>query len=52
MRHFKVIRNFNSNHENLYFESSFIGTGAVKLTKLNDNKLKESKTLSHRRFSF
>ena len=48
----KLLEIFNSNHENLYFESSFIGTGAVKLTKLNDNKLKRSKTLSDRRFSF
>lgn len=48
----KLLEIFNSNHENLYFESSFIGTGAVKLTKLNDNKLKRSKTLSDRRLSF
>ena len=30
-----MIQIFNTNHENLLFESSFIGTGAVKLTKLN-----------------
>ena len=48
----KLIQIFNSNHENLYFESSFIGTGAVKLTKLNDQKLKKYKSLSDRRFSF
>tara|TARA_B100001121_G_C18606676_1_gene582188 strand:- start:288 stop:935 length:648 start_codon:yes stop_codon:yes gene_type:complete len=48
----KLIQIFNSNHENLLFESSFIGTGAVKLTKLNDEKLKKSYPLSNRRFSF
>jgi len=42
---------YNSNHENLYFESSFIGTGAVKLTKLNDKKLNKSSSLSDRRLS-
>ncbi len=48
----KLIQIFNSNHENLYFESSFIGTGVVKLTKLNNEKLKKYKSLSDRRFSF
>ena len=48
----RLIEIFNSNHKNLYFESSFIGTGAVKLTKLNNEKLKNYKSLSDRRFSF
>ncbi len=48
----KLIQIFNSNHENLYFESSFIGTGAVKLTKLNNKKLEKYKNLNDRRFSF
>ena len=48
----KLIQIFNENHENLYFESSFIGTGLVKLTKLNDKDLNEYKPLSDRRFSF
>ncbi len=48
----KLLEIYNSNHENLYFECSFIGTGAIKLTKLNDKKLKRSKALSDRRFSF
>ena len=45
MKHFKkLIEIFNSNHQNLYFRSSFIGTGVVKnLTKLNDEKLKNQK---------
>ena len=47
----RLIQIFNSNHENLYFESSFIGTGAVKLTKLNNEKLKNYKSLFDRRFS-
>ncbi len=47
----RLLEIFNSNHENLYFESSFIGTGVVKLTKLNSKKLKKSEVLSHRRFS-
>ena len=47
----RLIQIFNSNHENLLFESSFIGTGAVKLTKLNDKKLKKSYALSDRKFS-
>ena len=48
----RLIQIFNSNHENLYFESSFIGTGAVKLTKLNDEKLKKHNSLPDRKFSF
>ena len=48
----RLLEIFNSNHENLYFESSFIGTGVVKLTKLNSKKLEKSKILSHRIFSF
>ena len=48
----RLIQIFNTNHENLLFESSFIGTGAVKLTKLNDKKLKKSYSLSDRKFSF
>ena len=48
----RLIEIFNSNHKNLYFVSSFIGTGAVKLTKLNNEKLKNYKSLSDRRFSF
>ncbi len=47
----KLLQIFNSNHENLYFESSFIGTGVVKLTKLNDNRLEMPKTLKERKFS-
>ncbi len=47
----KLLEIYNSNHENLYFECSFIGTGAVKLTKLNDKKLKKSNSLSDRRLS-
>ena len=47
----KLIEIFNSNHQNLYFESSFIGTGVVKLTKLNDEKLKKPRKLSDRKFS-
>ena len=47
----KLIEIFNSNHQNLYFESSFIGTGAVKLTKLNDEKLKKPRKLNDRKFS-
>lgn len=47
----KLIEIYNSNHENLYLEASFIGTGVVKLTKLNDKKLKKSNSLSDRRFS-
>ena len=47
----RLLEIFNSNHENLYFESSFIGTGVVKLTKLNSKKLEKSKILSHRIFS-
>ena len=47
----RLLEIFNSNHENLYFESSFIGTGVVKLTKLNSKNLEKSKILSHRIFS-
>lgn len=47
----RLLQIFNSNHENLYFESSFIGTGTVKLTKLNNMKLKKYRSLSDRRFS-
>ena len=47
----RLLQIFNSNHESLYFESSFIGTGAVKLTKLNKNKLKKFKSLPDRRLS-
>tara|TARA_A100001011_G_scaffold370279_1_gene426414 strand:+ start:24 stop:674 length:651 start_codon:yes stop_codon:yes gene_type:complete len=48
----RLIQIFNTNHENLYFEASFIGTGAVKLTKLNDKILEKYNTLSDRKFSF
>lgn len=47
----RLLEIFNSNHENLYFESSFIGTGAVKLTKLSNSVLKKPRSLSDRRFS-
>ena len=47
----RLLEIFNSNHENLYFESSFIGTGAVKLTKLSNSELKKPRSLSDRRFS-
>lgn len=47
----RLLQIFNSNHENLYFESSFIGTGVVKLTKLNSKKLKKYEPLSDRKYS-
>lgn len=47
----KLLEIFNSNHQNLYFEASFIGTGVVKLTKLSEKKLEKSKSLIERKFS-
>ncbi len=46
-----LIKVLNSNHENIYLEASFIGTGAVKITKLTENKLKKYSSLSSRKFS-
>tara|TARA_B100000902_G_scaffold392080_1_gene443871 strand:- start:1163 stop:1810 length:648 start_codon:yes stop_codon:yes gene_type:complete len=48
----KLLEIYNSNHENLYFEASFIGTGAVKLTKRNENQLKRCNQIFNRSFSF
>ena len=41
----------NSNQHTIYLEASFIGTGAVKLTKLTKDELKYNKSLNTRKFS-
>jgi predicted O-methyltransferase YrrM len=46
-----LLKILNTNHKELYFESSFIGTGVVKLTKLTNKKLKLIKSLNNRKFS-
>ena len=38
-----LLKILNSNHDNIHLEASFIGTGAIKITKLNENKLKKYK---------
>jgi predicted O-methyltransferase YrrM len=47
-----LLKILNSNHKELDFETSFIGTGAVKLTKLSNKRLKLIKPLFDRKFSF
>jgi len=41
----------NSNPYSIYLEASFIGTGAVKITKLTEDRLKRIRSLNSRRFS-
>ncbi len=41
----------NSNHTNFHLEFSFIGTGAAKITKLNNRKLKINHKLNDRKSS-
>ena len=42
----------NENHENIYLDFSFIGTGVAKITKLNNLKLKEHKKINSRKIYF
>ena len=46
-----LLKILNSNHDNIHLEASFIGTGAIKITKLNENKLKKYNSLFSRKFS-
>lgn len=46
-----LLKILNSNHYNIYLEISFIGTGAAKIIKLNDNKLNKYSALLSRKFS-
>ena len=41
----------NENHENIYLDFSFIGTGVAKITKLNNLRLKEPKNINSRKFT-
>mgnify|MGYP001436036788 FL=1 len=46
-----LLKILNSNHEKIHLETSFIGTGAAKITKLNNDPLKKCNSLRSRKFS-
>jgi len=46
-----LLKILNSNHEKIHLETSFIGTGAAKITKLNNDSLKKCNSLRSRKFS-
>ena len=47
----KILDIYNSNSENFDLEFSFVGTGAAKIKKLNDNLLINPKKIISRKMS-
>jgi hypothetical protein len=48
----KILEIYNSNHESLNLEFSFVGTGIAKLQKLNSMKLSNETNIRFRKYSF
>ena len=47
-----ILEIYNSNHQNIDLEYSFVGTGVAKLVKLSEVKLTEPKKIKLRKLSF
>ena len=46
-----LIEIYNENHKSFDLEMSYIGTGAAKITKLNNNELNIPKKIKYRKYS-